>query len=263
LTGPEQDIHLNRRRAAAFGADAERYDLARPSYPVALIDDLVADRPVQVLDVGCGTGKAARPLAARGCDVLGVEPDARMAAVARSHGLTVEVSSFEGWEPDGRTFDLVMSGQAWHWVDPAVGPAKAGAVLREGRRLAVFWNMPAFDDDVRLALDRAFLSVAPELATSSAALGTIRIDGGGHLDALRAARVFTAPEERVYRWDLRYSRDEWLALFHTHSDHAVLEPDRRARLAAAVAAAIDEVGGSLVVHYRTGMATAMRTSGRG
>jgi SAM-dependent methyltransferase len=261
MQAPLHDMHLNRTRAAAFGSDAERYDLARPSYPPALVDDLMADRPARVLDVGCGTGKAARLLLERGSDVLGVEPDARMAAVARSHGVTVEVVAFEDWERRGRTFDLVMSGQAWHWVDPAVGPVKAAAALREGGRLAAFWNMPTFDDDARAALDRAFVAEAPELATSSAALGTIAIDGAGHLDSLRAAHVFTEPEVRAYAWDLRYSSEEWLALLQTHSDLAVVEPARRASLVAAVAAAIDEVGGALTVHYRTSLATATRVAG--
>ncbi len=85
-----------------FGQDAVRYDRARPSYPTALIDDLVSDEPGRVLDVGCGTGKAARLFAARGCQVLGVEPDDRMAAVARSYGIPVEVATFEAWDPAGR-----------------------------------------------------------------------------------------------------------------------------------------------------------------
>jgi SAM-dependent methyltransferase len=92
-----------RQRAVAFGSVADRYNRARPSYPTALIDDLMAQRPRSVLDVGCGTGTAGRLLAARECEVLGVEPDERMAAVAQSHGLAVEVTPFEMWDPKGRT----------------------------------------------------------------------------------------------------------------------------------------------------------------
>jgi len=125
-------IHHDRGQAESFGRDAERYDRARPSYPSALIDRLLAARPAHVLDVGCGTGKAARLIAARGCDVLGVEPDSRMAAVARAHGIRVEVATFEAWDPAGRRFDLVMSAQAWHWIDPAVGLKKAAVLLSAG-----------------------------------------------------------------------------------------------------------------------------------
>src|SRR5579871_3495605 len=80
--------HAYRQVAEGFGADADRYDRARPSYPADLIDRIVAASPGRdVLDVGCGTGIAARLLQAAGCRVLGVDPDPRMASVARQAGL--------------------------------------------------------------------------------------------------------------------------------------------------------------------------------
>ena len=51
-----------------------------------------------MLDVGCGTGKVARELSARGLEVLGVELDERMAAIARGHGIEVELGAFEDWD---------------------------------------------------------------------------------------------------------------------------------------------------------------------
>jgi 2-polyprenyl-3-methyl-5-hydroxy-6-metoxy-1,4-benzoquinol methylase len=100
--------------AGSFGSVAERYDRFRPGYPDALIDDLIGLRPLDVLDVGCGTGKVAVALAERGVRVLGVEPDAQMASVARGHGIPVEVACFEDWDDAGRRFDLITSGHAWH-----------------------------------------------------------------------------------------------------------------------------------------------------
>ena len=57
-----------------------------------------------------------------------------MAEVARRRGLAVEVAAFEAWEPAGRRFDAVVAGQAWHWIDPDAGAAKAAEVLRPGGR---------------------------------------------------------------------------------------------------------------------------------
>ena len=81
-----------RARAGSFGMDAEAYDRHRPSYPAVVVDVLLAGDTHAVVDVGCGTGKLGRLLAERGADVVGVEPDERMAEVARRHGLAVEVS---------------------------------------------------------------------------------------------------------------------------------------------------------------------------
>src|SRR6516165_143140 len=138
--GPRES-HQYRHIAESFGIDPERYDRARPRYPDALVERIVAASPgPDVLDVGCGTGIAARQFQAAGCRVLGVDPDPRMAGLARQNGLEVDVAAFEAWDPAGRTFDAVVSGQAWHWVDPVAGAGKAALALRPGGRLAVFWN---------------------------------------------------------------------------------------------------------------------------
>ena len=167
---PSEHIHEDRARALSFGGVAALYDRARPSYPSELIDALVDLSPRRALDVGCGTGKAARLLVERGCDVLGVEPDPSMAAIARSHGITVEDATFENWDARGRVFDLIVSGQAWHWVDPVEGVAKAGSLLRPGGHLGVFWNRGRPEDETRRALEAVYLRLAPELAKTNVAL---------------------------------------------------------------------------------------------
>ena len=132
---PPPGLHKARLIAESFGTDAEGYDRARPGYPAALVARIVAASPGSgVLDVGCGTGIAARQFQAAGCTVLGVEPDARMARFARFRGLPVEVATFEAWDPEGRRFDAVIAAQSWHWVDPVDGAAKAARVLRPGGR---------------------------------------------------------------------------------------------------------------------------------
>src|SRR6201995_3161016 len=129
--------HLQRQVAEGFGADAGRYDRARPTYPAVLVERIVAASPGRAgVDVGCGTGISSRLFRAAGCRVLGVEPDPRMAEQARQGGTEVEVAKFEDWDPAGRAFDTVVAAQSWHWVDLVAGAAKAAAALRPGGRLA-------------------------------------------------------------------------------------------------------------------------------
>lgn len=254
-------IHDDRRRAGSFGDDAEQYDRARPSYPEALVRDLLDGKPLEVLDIGCGTGKAGALFVQRGCRVLGVEPDARMAAVARRHGLAVEEATFETWDPSGRRFDLAVSGQAWHWVDPAAGIPKVSAALRPGGRLGLFWNWGRAEDEARLVLDEAYRRIAPHLAQNASGPGSHRAGSKrdpSRLEALRSSGLFDHVERRVYGWNRAYTRDQWLDLLPTTSDHRVLPRDQLDSLLEAVGACVDWLGGSIQVRYRTSLLTAVR-----
>jgi SAM-dependent methyltransferase len=123
----------------------------------------MAGSPTRVLDVGCGTGKVARTLARRGPAVLGVEADERMANVARGHGVEVEVAPFETWDDAGRRFDLLTCGDAWHWIDPDAGVAKAARVLAAGGVMAWFWNSSQVEEPLASAFTRVYAQHAPEI----------------------------------------------------------------------------------------------------
>ena len=131
--GPQP--HRYRQIAESFGEDPGRYDRTRPTYPAALVDRIISASPGRdVLDVGCGTGTAARQFLAAGCPVLGVEPDGRMAEFARRSGVEVEVATFEAWDPAGRNFDAIVAGTAWHWVRRSGAVTfRLGTVLHPGR----------------------------------------------------------------------------------------------------------------------------------
>ena len=94
-------LHDDRARAESFGGVADLYDRARPSYPPALVDELLADRPRTVLDVGCGTGIATpcSPPAASTCSGSRSTSGWRRCARPRPQ---VEVAAFERWDPAGR-----------------------------------------------------------------------------------------------------------------------------------------------------------------
>jgi len=248
-TGPR--THTNRTRAQSFGSDAQAYDRFRPDYPPELIDDLVADGPRTALDVGCGTGKAARLLQARDVQVLGLEIDPRMAEVARGHGVPVVVTAFETWDAHGQRFDRLVSGQAWHWIDPTRGTRKAASLLRPHGLMAVFWNFAQLDPTAWRAVNAAYDAVAPEITKTSVLRGNGPGTVPGHMDNLRRSHRFGHIERRQYRWEQVYERDQWLAMIRTHSDHSTLPPDQLRRLLAEIGAAFDEVGGVATAHYTT------------
>jgi SAM-dependent methyltransferase len=257
-----QEPHQQRQVAESFGSDAERYDRARPHYPGALVDRIIATSPGPgVLDVGCGTGIAARQFQAAGCQVLGVDPDARMAELARRSGVAAEVAKFEDWDSAGRQFDAVIAGQAWHWVDPVAGAARAAQVLRPGGRLAVFWNSFQPPPAVGEALAAVYRRALPDfpvfhggLPGPEAYAALCAKAAGG----MQQAGAFGDPEQWRFDWDRPYTRGEWLDQVPTFGGWSQLPPDKQAEVLAGVGAAIDAVGGHFTMHYATVVATASR-----
>lgn len=249
--------------AESFGTDAQRYDQARPGYPNGLVARIVEGRPgLDVLDVGCGTGIAARQFQAASCVVLGVEPDARMAEVARARGLPVEVASFEAWDPGKRLFDTVIAAQSWHWVDPAAGAHKAARVLRPGGRLTIFGHVYEPPTEVAEPFAAAYRRVAPDspLNTQPARppLETYQAGYATFAEAIRRTEHFNAPEQWRFDWEQPYTRDQWLALLPTTGGLTHLPSGQLSEILDAVGAAIDAMGGHFTMHYTTLATTAVR-----
>jgi SAM-dependent methyltransferase len=248
--------------AESFGADAERYDRARPRYPDALIDRIVAAAPGRaVLDVGVGTGIVARQFQAAGCTVLGVDVDERMAALARRLGTEAEVAKFEDWDPAGRSFDAVVAGQTWHWVDPVAGAAKAARALRPGGRLALFWNAFTPPPGLGEAFTEVYRRMLPDMPIYGSALPGARgysafIDKAG--DGMRQAGAFGDPERWQFDWARHYTRDEWLDAVPTSGGAGRLPAATIRGLQDGIGAVIDAAGGGFTMGFATVAITAAR-----
>ena len=230
--------------AESFGVDPAGYDRYRPSYPEALITRIIAGSPGRnLLNVGLGTGIEARQFQAAGCTVLGVEPDARMADFARGTGVETEVSTFETWDARGRRFDAVVSGTAWHWVDPVKGAAKAAEVLSPNGRLAAFWHVFDLPQPIAEAFATVYQRVVPDSPfTFDPGRSMIDLYQGQFTrtaDGLRQAG-FDEPEQWRYDWSRFYTRDQWLELLPTHGGMTRLTPSQRTEVLAGVAPALSD-----------------------
>src|ERR1700744_1056654 len=128
--------------ATSFGVAAATYERGRPPYPPEALDWLLPPGARRVLDLGAGTGKLTRQLAARGLDVVAVEPlEGMRAELSRVlPGTEVLDGSAEQIPlPDGAV-DAVLAAQAWHWVTPERAAPEVARVLRPGGRLGLVWN---------------------------------------------------------------------------------------------------------------------------
>ena len=209
-----------------FGDVAELYERVRPSYPEALVDDVVelsgvAQSGGRALEVGAGTGKATRLFAARGVRVHAIEPSAGMAAVVREtcagyEGVTVQETDFERFAPGAGRFRLLFSAQAWHWVSPEVRYVRAREALEPGGLLALFWNRPRWEaTPLRARADRGLrprraawaVDGEPDPMHPVAETGH---DPDGWLREMARVEGFDEPQTRLYGWSSTYSTDDYL-----------------------------------------------------
>lgn len=238
------------RRAVIFGRQADVYDSARPSYPREAIDHVMGLTDVaRALEIGAGTGKATVDMSGNGFEIVAVEPSPPMAEILANReleGVSVHITTFEEWVGPADSFDLVYAAQAWHWVDHGVGYRKVLDLLRQGGFFVVMWNIP---DDRYKAFQQVYERHAPELLEERDRRIQMR-DSVTWGDAMEEAG-FLNVQRSTFRWVDTLSPDQVRALYSSYSDHMMVPEKRRGRLLDALAGAVEEMGGSIDVSYRT------------
>jgi 2-polyprenyl-6-hydroxyphenyl methylase / 3-demethylubiquinone-9 3-methyltransferase len=124
---PVRLAYLRDRSAAHFHRDASR------------LDSLAG---LTILDIGCGGGILAEPLARLGAKMVGIDPSDSNIGVARRHAaqsqLTIDYrnSSAEALAADGETFDIVLAMEVVEhvtdldaFIDAAAALVKPGGLL--------------------------------------------------------------------------------------------------------------------------------------
>src|ERR1700742_1898275 len=106
-------------RAASFGAVADRYQRGRAGYTAATIEWLLGPEPLEVLDLGAGTGKLTAALLAAGHSVTALEPlpEMRGPLPAPPPAATAIDGRAEDLPLADDSVDAVVAGSAFHWFD--------------------------------------------------------------------------------------------------------------------------------------------------
>ena len=243
---------------ATFDAVANSYDEVRPGYPEAVIEKIVSwahlGEDSSLLEVGVGTGQITRPFAERGCRVTGLELGSNLAAFAQRNlsafpNVTILNTAFEDYQAH-ESFDLLLSAQAFHWIEPDFGLRKTAELLKPDGKIALVWQLdkssqtpfykattPYFERYVNVADD-------PERPTPPAKFAD-------YTRALTTSPLFSTPRTWSTSWQTTYSKDDYLKLLQTFSPVIGLEPKPRAAFLGEVARVLDDFGGAVERFYET------------
>ena len=244
--GPAHRWHTDRvpsedereRLRQTFDRAAGRYDRARPRYPEALFDDLIALAGLtpgdHLLEVGCATGLATRPLARRGFRITCVELGAELAAAARQNlaewPVEVVQGQFEEWRP-AESYGLVYSATAWHWIDPGLRYPRAWQALGPGGHLAIWAAGHVFPEGGDPFFEQ-IQDIYEEIGEGQPP-GQGRPRPGDLPDdraEIEASGLFEVIAVRHYDWERVYQAEEYIELIDTFSGHLAMADWKRKRL---------------------------------
>ena len=144
-----------------FDLVSEAYEIGRPQYPPSVFASTFGrlnGRPV-TLEIGSGSGQATGELAAGSKHLDCVEPGARFASHLRNsfselNDVMIFEEDFEDFEPT-RSYDLVFSACALHWIPRDIALSKIEQLLKPGGWLVAVWNQLAVTTPVFDVLEKA------------------------------------------------------------------------------------------------------------
>lgn len=235
---------VNEVAQSGFDREAEVYERARPSYPVAAVDLMLESvGPVTtVLDLAAGTGKLTRLLVASGARVLAVEPVSGMRSQFSGAvpGVPLVAAVAERLPMCDGSFDLITCAQAFHWFDAEPALAELARVLRPQGRLGLIWNMRDERVSWVAELGRIMNSVGPKPYEEN-------VDPA---DVVRASRLFDVEVHQV-EWADELDRARLVQLVTSRSYVAALPTADREPILDAVRALVASFAEPFALPYVT------------
>ncbi|MEP7190379.1 MAG: class I SAM-dependent methyltransferase [Roseiflexaceae bacterium] len=245
---------------ATFDTVASLYDEVRPGYPDVIVDAVIERSGLpakgRILEIGCGTGQITRPFARRGYAILALELGPSLAALAAEHlrpypQVRVVPVAFETWPAEREAFDLVLAAQAFHWIDPAFGLARAAAVLKPQGALALVWHLDRSEHtDFYQATQPLYERFLPSDA-QRAHVDPLEQRAMRYHAALRQSEAFARLTAMRHSWQRQYTGSQFLKLLQTFSNHQTLPEPAKTQFFQGMAAELARFGNVVTCHYET------------
>ena len=245
--------HMN--PTGRFTGLADVYAKYRPTYPVEAIELILSRCGLGagslLVDVGCGTGISSRLFAARGLQVVGIEPNPEMRAAAET--TPVSPGNPRPIYLDGRaeatgfpphSADAVLAAQAFHWFEPEPALREFHRILRSGGWVILLWN-ERDENDLFTAAYSAVVRTAPDTAT-------VEMPRSRAGEPLLHSAWFETAERAVFR-NTQTLDEEGLVGRALSASYAPREPVQAAEFASALRAVFAryQQQGKVVLQYQT------------
>jgi len=224
------------------------YDLARPTYPEAVYQQIMQFSDMRenaiILEVGAGTGQATDLFVNRNhssesiikknkffLELLEVSDEQVTFLKDKYHKhpqITVKKDYFEEYNTD-KQYDLIYSATAFHWVKSEIGYPKAWDMLKPNGTLAVFWQMSSvtyYDDGLFVGLNAIKHKYLPNESLGFDAQGIEKVKEK-RINQIQSGGCFGIPEVYEFRWTDTYDADRYAALVNTYSSTQTLRSDVR------------------------------------
>jgi hypothetical protein len=213
--------------------------------------------------------------ARRGLDLVAIEPDPQMAAIARAAcapypQARIVSATFEEWVADG-TFGLLFSAQSWHWVASGIRYRKAHHLVGPAGCVSLFWSRPCWAE-FTVDLAGVYEVHAPELygiapwfpgfryADTVDTVDTVDTPAAftpktwlpeGTATEIDASGYFRTVGERSYRWSTECTPAGLVDLLKTLPEHDAFPAPRRQSLFAHVYEAATQQSRMLSLGYES------------
>lgn len=143
------------KESEMFNQAAEYYDKYRPCYPQESIDSLISVTWISagsdLLEIGCGSGKATKQLIGNDFNILGIDPGEDLVRIGnerfKNDNVNFVKGRFEEYDFEQKKFDVIYAAQSFHWVPQPIGYRKCFDILKDNGYIALFWNMYVLYDN--------------------------------------------------------------------------------------------------------------------
>lgn len=237
-----------------FDDNTEKYDRYRPTYPIALYQEIERyaeiNQNTRILEIGFGTGQATNYFIDKGNDVTGIDIGLKLFAYTKQKymnkpNLTLISGNFENYPFASDYYDLIYSATAFHWINPIIGYPKVLDLLKPNGVFAIFNNHPFVSRNNDL-VHMAIQAVYQRYLTTQKKVSEFKHTDLEKISIQLTQYGFKDLQTNIYQNTRIMRAKDYVSLLDTYSDHDLI--DNKIEFKKAIIKAINDNGGMINIY---------------